>query len=72
MKIIHKTLQNERTTLANGDAQVSPAGLRGLFARAFRRAIGWLAGDPAAVNPDMVRSLAYVRINSHYDALGHS
>lgn len=72
MKIIYKNSQNEHSTRANADALVSPAGLPGLFARAFRQVIGWLASGPTAVNPGMVRSLAYVRINSQYDALGRS
>lgn len=72
MKIIYKTSQNERPALSNADALVSPAAQRGLFAKAFWWAVDWLAGDPAAVIPSRARSLAYVRINSHYDALGRS
>ncbi|WP_188717147.1 hypothetical protein [Paracoccus acridae] len=73
MNIIYKTSQNERPTLlANADALVSPAAQHGLFAKAFWRAVDWLAGDPAVVTPVRVRSLADVRINSHYDALGRS
>lgn len=72
MKIIFKTSENDRPTLAIADPRASSAAQRGLFARAFRRALDWLAGEPAALAPGKVRSRAYLRINSHYDALGRS
>lgn len=65
-------IPNERSNLTAADSLANPNKQGGFFAKVFRRAIGWFEVRPAALNPGLVRSLAYARINRDYDALGRS
>jgi hypothetical protein len=72
MTIIPGSAQNQRADLTAADALANPVEPDGLFARAFRRAIGWREVRPAALNPSLVGSSAHSRINRDYEALGRS
>jgi hypothetical protein len=65
-------MPNECANLTAADSLANPSKHGGLFVKVFRRAIGWFEVRPAALNPSLVRSLAYARINRDYDALGRS